>query len=68
MSVEPAEWYFCLRHHEVEPRAGCKAADRLGPYATRAEAQNALEKVAERNEDWDNDPRWNDDADRPERT
>ena len=61
MSAESAEWYFCLRHHQVEPREGCKAADRLGPYATRAEAENALEKVAERNETWDNDPHWNDD-------
>jgi hypothetical protein len=63
MSVEPVEWYFCLRHHRVEPRDGCRAADRLGPYASEAEAQNALSKVADRNEQWDNDPRWNDDLD-----
>ena len=25
------------------------------------EASRALDKVAERNEDWDNDPKWNDD-------
>jgi hypothetical protein len=63
MSAEPAEWYFCLRHHRVEPLEGCRAADRLGPYPSEVAAQNALSKVAERNELWDNDPRWNDDVD-----
>lgn len=54
-------WYFCLKHHAVEPPRGCPGADRLGPYASREEAERALEIVAERNEAWDNDPRWNDD-------
>jgi hypothetical protein len=63
MSAESTKWYFCLRHHQVEPAAGCAPSDRLGPYPTEAEAARALEKVAERNEQWDNDPRWNDDLD-----
>ncbi len=54
------EFWFCLKHHPVEPREGCKAKDRLGPYPTEAEAARALEKVEERNEEWDNDPNWND--------
>ena len=53
-------WWYCLKHHAVEPYRGCAAEDRLGPYATRAEADHALERVAERNEAWDEDPRWND--------
>jgi hypothetical protein len=57
-----SEWYFCLNHHTVEGQTGCKGADRLGPYDSEAEAARALEKVAERNAEWDNDPRWNDDA------
>jgi hypothetical protein len=57
------QWFFCLKHHTVEPEAGCKAADRLGPYSSEAEASRALEKVAERNEAWENDPNWNDDQD-----
>ncbi|WP_020573258.1 hypothetical protein [Actinopolymorpha alba] len=61
MSTENAQWFYCLRHHRVEPFEGCKAADRLGPYPSVAEAEGALEKVAQRNENWDNDPRWNDD-------
>ncbi len=54
-------YWFCLEHHRVEGEDGCRSADRLGPYATRAEAERALDKVAERNETWDNDPDWNDD-------
>ncbi len=59
------EYWYCLKHSTVEGADGCKAADRLGPYATREEASLALEKVAERNESWDNDPDWNDDAPAP---
>ena len=54
------EYWFCLKHHTVEGVEGCKAADRLGPYASAEEASRALEKVQERNEAWDNDPDWND--------
>jgi len=57
------EWYYCLDHHMVEPYEACKSESRLGPYATPADAAHALEKVAARNEEWDNDPRFNDDDD-----
>lgn len=59
--MSDGQWYWCLTHHAVEPYDGCKDDDRLGPYATRDEAQHALEKVQERNDAWDNDPNWNDD-------
>jgi len=36
------------------------AAETGAEDATRAEAERALDKVAARNEGWDNDPRWND--------
>jgi len=55
------KWYWCLEHKAVEGPDGCAPSDRLGPYDTREEASRALEKVAERNEAWDNDPNWNDD-------
>jgi hypothetical protein len=61
MSDTAAEYWFCVKHHRVEGEEGCKNADRLGPYATEAEAARALAKVEERNEEWDTDPRWNDD-------
>ena len=57
-----SEFWYCLKHHAVEGRDGCKNADRLGPYASEAEASRALDKVQERNEEWDNDPTWNDDV------
>ena len=46
-------WWYCLRHHRVEPDAGCPAKDRLGPYPTQGEAARALETVHRRNEEWD---------------
>ncbi|UPK73530.1 hypothetical protein MU582_13905 [Nocardioidaceae bacterium SCSIO 66511] len=58
------KYFYCLKHHAVEGKRGCKAADRLGPYDTRAEAEHALDKVEERNEEWEHDPNWNDDETR----
>jgi hypothetical protein len=46
-------WWFCLKHHAVEPDAGCPGKDRLGPYKTREEAAGALETVRRRNKEWD---------------
>ncbi len=58
-----SEFWYCLTHHRVEGREGCRNQDRLGPYESEAEAARALDKAAERTEAWDNDPAWNDDAD-----
>jgi hypothetical protein len=56
------DWWFDLKTHTVVPdNNDTKITDRLGPYKTREEAERALERVEERNEEWDNDPRWNDD-------
>ena len=60
------EYWFCLKHQAVEGAEGCRSQDRLGPYATADEASRALDKVAERNENWDNDPDWNDDVPKSE--
>ncbi len=46
-------WWYCLTHNTVEHGGGCPGKDRLGPYASKEEAQNALELVRERNEEWD---------------
>jgi len=56
------KYWWCLNHSAVEESDGCAYKDRLGPYATEAEASRALEKVKERNDAWDNDPRWNDEV------
>jgi hypothetical protein len=48
-------WWFCLKHNTVEPEAGCRGKDRLGPYQTREEAARALEIARRRTEEWDAD-------------
>ncbi|MCI2423695.1 hypothetical protein MOQ72_40445 [Saccharopolyspora sp. K220] len=53
-------WYFCLKHRQVEPKAGCRAAERLGPYPDRETAARALEIAEERTKAADEaDRRWN---------
>lgn len=53
-------YFWCLRHHRVETAPGaCKPRNCLGPYVSSADAERALEKVAERNAAWDaEDARW----------
>jgi hypothetical protein len=47
-------WWYSLRTHTVEDDDGpTPGKDRLGPYATREEAEHALETVQRRNEEWD---------------
>lgn len=55
-----APYYWCVRHHRVETEeTACRAADRLGPYDSAADAEGALERVRLRNEAWDKeDARW----------
>ncbi|MER5864279.1 hypothetical protein [Kitasatospora sp. NPDC002040] len=56
---KPGEWFYCIKHAKVEEGPECPAKDRLGPYASREEAGQALETAAERNREWQQDPRWN---------
>jgi hypothetical protein len=57
------EWYYCLRHQRVEEGPDCPAKNRMGPYPTRADAEHAMETAAERNQEWDTDPRWHEPQD-----
>lgn len=55
------QYWYCLDHNRVEEDdESCADARRLGPYPTHEEAENALARVEERNDEWDNDPDWND--------
>lgn len=54
------QWYYCMDHQAVEQLESCDSRNRLGPYATRTEAGQALDRAAQRNESWDEDPRFND--------
>jgi hypothetical protein len=53
-------YYWCLRHHRVEDDSNsCPSKYQLGPYASAEEAERGLERVRERNEDWEaEDARW----------
>lgn len=58
-------YYWCLKHERVESGDDvCAAKHRLGPYASAAEAEHALELVQRRNEAWDaEDARWRGETD-----
>lgn len=55
-------YYWCLRHQRVESGDDvCPARYRLGPFRTEAQAERALQRVRERNEEWEaEDARWSD--------
>lgn len=53
-------WYDLKTRTAVQDNKAGKISDRLGPYPTREAAERALETVRERNEAYDNDPRWSD--------
>ena len=60
--MSDGQWWYDLKTKSVVADDNqTKVTDRLGPYASREEAERALQKVDERNESYDNDPRWNDD-------
>lgn len=54
-------WWYSLTKQQVEDDDGTTVPkDRLGPYATREEAENALAKAAERTQAEDErDREWN---------
>ncbi|MGV0109910.1 MULTISPECIES: SPOR domain-containing protein [unclassified Arthrobacter] len=49
------EYWFNVRTREVEEDRQSDWSQLIGPYATRAEAEKALEKVQQRNDAWDRD-------------
>lgn len=66
MSTEPLDperaFYFNTRTGEVEQGLASSWSNRMGPYATHAEAENALALARQRNQDWDQSDRdWDGD-------
>ena len=54
--VNDDSWYWDLQLQRAVPAADRGAGDHLlGPYATRADAENWKAKVEERNEGWEED-------------
>lgn len=54
-------WYDLNTKSVITDDNDTKATDRLGPYATRQEAERALELVEQRNQAWDADDDWGED-------
>lgn len=62
-----AEYYYNLETHEVEVGKLSDARKRMGPYATREEALNAMQRARERNREWESeDRRWSEYEDEDE--
>lgn len=63
MSDLDQSYWYCLSHNRVETYEESDSPDRLGPYPTSAQAQDALKTIADRNERYDReDAEWNGDA------
>lgn len=59
MPERTGEWYYNLETHEVEKGLVSDWTRRIGPYASREEAEHALEIAAGRNASWDEaDRKW----------
>jgi hypothetical protein len=46
-------WWYNLRTQKVERGPGDPNSERMGPYATQAEAETALARANARTEAWD---------------
>ncbi|WP_448061040.1 SPOR domain-containing protein [Cellulomonas hominis] len=53
----PDEYYYNIATGQVEQGKVSDWANRLGPYATREEAQHALEKARARSQAWEDEER-----------
>ena len=60
-----SEYFWCLDHKKVESGdERCSSNQALGPYPSAEDASHAIDRVAERNDAWDeDDKRWAGDAD-----
>lgn len=55
-----APFYYNLDSKQVEEGPQSPATELMGPYATREEAEHALQTAQQRNESWDEeDEAWN---------
>ena len=53
MAGDGPQYWYNVETKEVEEGHRSSWQDLMGPYATRAEAEDALAKAAERTEAWD---------------
>lgn len=55
--TESPEFYYNTRTGQVEEGPQSPVTERMGPYATREEAQQALSIAEQRNETWEAEDR-----------
>ncbi len=55
------QWWWCLKHRQVEQGAGCPNNERLGPYDAEQEAAGAPARTQARTEAEDARDRADDD-------
>jgi hypothetical protein len=48
-----SQWWFNDKTNEVEQGPQSPQRDRIGPFASRDEAQHALDRIKANNERWD---------------
>ncbi len=60
-----SSWWYCLKHGRVEQEHECALGDRLGPYDSREQAEQALESSRQRTQEQDARDREDDDWGRP---
>lgn len=57
------EWWFCMEHRRAERFADTDSTNRIGPFHSEAEAERALQTIAEREKAYDaEDAEWNGDT------
>gem|GEM_PF-845812 len=64
--IDPTDantWYWCLDHNAAEPDdSNCPPNSRIGPYASKPDAEHWRARVDQRNASWDAaDRRWEND-------
>lgn len=54
------QWFWCQDHDRAEPaRTACPRDRRLGPYESKQAAEGWRDRVARRNEEWEEqDEQW----------
>ena len=63
---DSTQFYYNLTTGAVEEGPQSPGTELMGPYATRAEAERALETAATRNQEWDEEDReWDGYSDSP---
>ena len=55
------QWWWCRTHSRPEQGSGCAHTDRMGPYVSRAEAEDWKARAQANTEAWDEaDREWRD--------